>query len=138
MSISAIPTSTFSQSPLTAPSSAYRQDFAQLGQDLKSGNLSAAQQDYSNLQQELQNPAGRANNLLHQHHRHLNGGASQLPDQNPLQQLLTQLGLDLSSGNLSAAQQAYSHFQAQSPVLNGTAAHPTEPPVHASPVSFSA
>lgn len=134
MSISAIPSSTFSQSPLTAPNRLYKQDFAQLGQDLISGNLSGAQQDYSSLRQDLQDGAGRAISLF-LHHHHL-GGLGQRTDQNPLQQLLTQLGQDLSSGNLSAAQQAYSKLQAQSPASSINFPHNTEPPARASSAGF--
>jgi hypothetical protein len=74
------------------------QAFNQLSQDLKSGNLSAAQQDYQTVQQDFQNQTSRAH---HHHHRGGNGGSE-------LTQLLEQLGQDLQSGSLSAAQQAYS------------------------------
>jgi outer membrane protein assembly factor BamD (BamD/ComL family) len=75
------------------------QAFNQLSQDLKSGNLSAAQQDYATIQQDFQNQAGRVH---HGHHRHGGHGGSELT------QLLEQLGQELQSGSLSAAQQAYS------------------------------
>lgn len=78
------------------------QAFQQLSSDLQSGNLSAAQKDYSTIQQDLQSHAG------HHSHRMKAGGGS---DQNLLLQDLTQLGQDLSSGNLTAAQQAYATLQ---------------------------
>jgi hypothetical protein len=78
------------------------QAFQQLSTDLQSGNLSAAQKDYSTIQQDLQSHAG------HHSHRMKAGGGS---GQNLLLQDLTQLGQDLSSGNLTAAQQAYATLQ---------------------------
>jgi len=75
------------------------QAFNQLSQDLKSGNLSAAQQDYATIQQDFQNHTSRA----HHHHHHGGGNGG-----NEISQLLEQLGQDLQSGSLSAAQQAYS------------------------------
>jgi len=132
MSITAIPSSTFSQLPLSASNSVYQQEFAQLGQDLKSGNLSAVQQDYSTLQQSLQNPADPAPRM--HHHQHFRGGPGIDQNASPL---LTQLGQDLSSGNLSAAQQAYSYLQAQSPISTIGTQHGIEPPVKAAPVSIS-
>jgi len=75
------------------------QAFNQLSQDLKSGNLSAAQQDYQTIQQDFQSHASRA------HHHHHSGGGN---GGSEITQLLQQLGQDLQSGSLSAAQQAYS------------------------------
>jgi outer membrane protein assembly factor BamD (BamD/ComL family) len=71
--------------------------FNQLSQDLKSGNLSAAQQEYASIQRDFQNQKPH----VHHHHYHgaRNGGE--------ITQLFQQLGQDLQSGNLSAAQQAY-------------------------------
>jgi hypothetical protein len=133
MSITAIPSSTFSQR-VSATNKAYQQDFAQLGQDLKSGNLSAAQQDYSTLQRDLKNPADPAPRL----HRHLRvgGGPVPGPDENT-SQLLAQLGQDLSSGSISAAQQAYSQLLAQLPQSTIGAQPGIEPPVRTSPVSIN-
>ncbi|HUO24419.1 MAG TPA: hypothetical protein VMU61_02060 [Candidatus Aquilonibacter sp.] len=79
------------------------QAFGQLGQDLQSGDLTAAQQDYSNLTQDLQNQSGQ----IHHHHHHHGGGGQN----NTLEQDFDQLGQDLQSGNLSAAQQAYGSLQ---------------------------
>ncbi len=62
-------------------------EFQQLGQDLQSGNLTQAQQDYTTLSQNLP-------------------GASQASS-NPVLQAFAQLGKDLHAGNLQAAQQDY-------------------------------
>ncbi len=71
-----------------------RQEFQQLGQDLQSGNLSAAQSDFATLQQ-LQPQT-----------------SSTSPTQsNPITQEFSQLATDLKSGNVSAAQQDYSTIQ---------------------------
>ena len=80
------------------------QEFNQLSQDLKSGNVSAAQKDYTTIQQDLQNQAGQTH---HHHHHHGGGGGGS----SVISQLLNQLGQALQSGNLSAAQQAYSTLQ---------------------------
>jgi len=66
-------------------------EFQQLGQDLQSGNLTQAQQDYTTLSQNIP-------------------GASQASS-NPLLQAFAQLGKDLQSGNLQAAQQDYTTVQ---------------------------
>lgn len=80
------------------------QAFQKLAQDLKSGNLSAAQQDFSTIQQDVQAQAGR-------HHHHGQGQDSSGTQQNPIAELFSELGQALRSGNLSAAQQAYSTLQ---------------------------
>jgi hypothetical protein len=66
-------------------------EFQQLGQDLQSGNLTQAQQDYAALSQNLPNGSQATTN--------------------PVLQALTQLGQDLQSGNLQAAQQDYATVQ---------------------------
>lgn len=66
-------------------------EFEQLGQDLQSGNLTQAQQDYATLSQNLPNTGSSATT--------------------PVLQALTQLGQDLQSGNLQAAQQDYAAVQ---------------------------
>jgi outer membrane protein assembly factor BamD (BamD/ComL family) len=68
----------------------FRQDFQQLGQDLQAGNLSAAQSDFTTLQQ-----------LTGQ-----NSSASQ--SSHSISQDFSQLGQDLQAGNLTAAQQDFS------------------------------
>ncbi len=69
----------------------FQQEFKQLGQDLQSGNLSAAQTDFASLEK-LQPSSTPASS-------------------NPIAQAFNQLSTDLQSGNLSAAQQDYSNIQ---------------------------
>jgi outer membrane protein assembly factor BamD (BamD/ComL family) len=71
-----------------------QQEFQQLGQDLESGNLSAAQSDFTTLQ-----------NLLPQ------SSSASAQSNNPIAQAFSQLGTDLASGNLSAAQQDFATIQ---------------------------
>ncbi len=99
--------STSSTASATSPttSNPIEQEFAQLAQDLQSGNLSAAQQDYSTIQQDMQSAMA-----VHGHHHHHHSESSQ---ENQLSQLFSQLGQDLQSGNLSAAQQDYTTLQQQ-------------------------
>jgi len=69
--------------------------FQQLGQDLVSGNLSAAQSDFATLEQAFTQPAA----------------VSSSSTSNPVAEAFQQLATDLKSGNLSAAQQDYSTIQ---------------------------
>jgi len=86
-----------------------QQAFAQLAQDLQSGNLSAAKQDYSTLQQDMQSAMA-----VHGHHHHHHSESSQnSSQQNPIEQMFSQLGQDLQSGNLSAAQTDFTSLQQQ-------------------------
>ena len=73
----------------------FRQEFQQLGQDLQSGNLSAAQADFATLQQLEPQSSSSASSS----------------SSNPIAQAFNQLSQDLQSGNLSAAQQDYSTIQ---------------------------
>jgi outer membrane protein assembly factor BamD (BamD/ComL family) len=73
----------------------FKQEFQQLGQDLQSGNLSAAQADFATLQKPGQTSS--------------NSSSSQTSS--PIQQAFNQLSQDLQSGNLSGAQQDYSQIQ---------------------------
>jgi soluble cytochrome b562 len=84
------------------------QAFEQLSQDLQSGNVSAAQQDFTTIQQDFQNLAQAQPQTQTQppEHHHHHGGSD-----GAISQLITQLGQALQSGNLSAAQQAYSTLQ---------------------------
>jgi outer membrane protein assembly factor BamD (BamD/ComL family) len=85
------------------------QAFAQLEQDIQSGNTSAAQQDYSNIQQIFQQHA-HSNHRLHTGgFDGAPGGESTLPG--GVSQLFQQLGQALQSGDLSGAQQAYTSLQ---------------------------
>jgi|HubBroStandDraft_4_1064222.scaffolds.fasta_scaffold160510_2 outer membrane protein assembly factor BamD (BamD/ComL family) len=72
-----------------------QQEFQQLGQDLQSGNLPAAQSDFATLQS--LEPKGNSN--------------SSSQGNGPIAQAFNQLSQDLQSGNLSAAQQDYSTLQ---------------------------
>ena len=72
----------------------FQQEFKQLGEDLQSGNLSAAQSDFATLQQaQPQN------------------GTTSSASSNPLQQAFHQLAQDLQSVNLSGAQQDDANIQ---------------------------
>jgi len=77
--------------------------FNQLSADLQSGSLTGAQQDYAALKQDFQNLAtqSQAGHLHHHHHHH--GGS----EDSAINQMFQQLGQDLQSGQLAAAQQAY-------------------------------
>jgi hypothetical protein len=103
--------STLSQnisSPLQS-NSALAQAFSALASALQSGNLAAAQQAYSTFQQDLQQ-AG----FGHRHHHHQFSGSSQTTgtsSSGTLSQLFNTLGSALQSGDLSAAQAAYSTIQ---------------------------
>jgi outer membrane protein assembly factor BamD (BamD/ComL family) len=84
-----------SQSTLPHNNVRLRENIGQLGEDLQSGNLSAAQQDFATLQQ--------------------TGSQSTSPNStqsnNPITHAFNQLAVDLQSGNVSGAQQAYSNIQ---------------------------
>src|ERR1039457_4575293 len=79
----------------TNPYAQARQDFQNLGNALQSGNLTAAQQAFAQLQQP--NP---------------NSGQSQsTQNSNPASQAVQNLGSALQSGDLSGAQQAFAQLQ---------------------------
>jgi outer membrane protein assembly factor BamD (BamD/ComL family) len=82
------------------------QAFSTLGSALQSGNVSAAQQAYTALQQDVQQ-AGQGH---HHHHQHAGSGSetSSSSAGGTLSQLFSSLASALQSGNLSAAQTAYS------------------------------
>jgi hypothetical protein len=95
MSISAL-SNAFSNSQTGAlPQPLQNSQFQQLGKDLTSGNLSAAQSDFATLQQAFAQTAAPA--------------ASSTA--NPVAQAFQQLSTDLKSGNLSGAKQDYSSIQ---------------------------
>lgn len=132
MSITGISSTALSQYPLNNVSKTVRQDFQQLGQDLKSGDLSDARHDFTTLRRDLltqtaQTPDGVHNNHLLRIRDN---------DQGPLFQDLNQLRQDLTSGNLSAAQQAYTALKTDV-VGNQSRLGPpvSEPPVSQPPVS---
>jgi transcriptional regulator of heat shock response len=139
MSITGIASSVLNQNSLDAASKLFQQDFKQIGQDLKSGSLSSAKQDFATLQNDLLTKTASSLHQIHNNHI-LSTGAANLTDQNSqsLVQDLTQLGQSLSSGNLSAAQQAYAALQTQSSAqttTTGIGGHYTEPPVYHPPVT---
>jgi len=76
----------------------FQQEFQQLGEDLQSGNLSAAQTDFATLQQLSPQSSSTTS-------------TSSSESSNPLAQAFNQLAQDIQSGNLSAAQQDYSNIQ---------------------------
>lgn len=111
-----------SASPSSSSSSANTnnpivQAFSQLSQDMQSGNLSAAQQDYSTIQQDIQNRAARYAG----HHHHSDSSSST----NAMSQLFSQLGQELQSGSLSSAQQTYSTMQQDLQLLGQSATQST-------------
>jgi hypothetical protein len=67
----------------------------QLGNNLKSGNLSAAKASFATLQQSAPQTSS----------------TSSSQSSNPIAQAFTQLGKDLQSGNVPAAQQDYSQHK---------------------------
>jgi outer membrane protein assembly factor BamD (BamD/ComL family) len=73
----------------------FKQEFQQLGEDLQSGNLTAAQSDFAALEQVGPNSNSTASG----------------PASSPLANAFQQLSKDLQSGNLSAAQQDYTTMQ---------------------------
>jgi exonuclease VII large subunit len=87
--------STSSISSMFSQLQQFQQEFQQLGQDLSSGNLSAAKSDFVTLQSDLP----QANSK------------STAQSNNPIAQAFSQLSQDLQAGNLSAAQQDYSTIQ---------------------------
>jgi outer membrane protein assembly factor BamD (BamD/ComL family) len=96
-------------SDLSANNNPIAQAFNQLAQDLHAGNVTAAQQDFSTIQQDFQNAQSKAPAPSggHHHHHAFSGQSST----SPLAQLFSQLGQALQTGNLSSAQQAYSTLQ---------------------------
>jgi outer membrane protein assembly factor BamD (BamD/ComL family) len=76
----------------TNNSTNFQQEFQQLGQDLQSGNLSAAQSDFATLQNASQTTAATQSS-------------------SPIAQAFSKLSQDLQSGNLTAAQSDYSTLQ---------------------------
>ncbi len=85
------------------------QAVAQLGQDLKSGNLTAAQSDFTTLQQDIQQQQSSGGGG-HHHHFHTDNSSSS-SQQSGIASLFASLGQSLQSGNLTAAQQTYSTLQ---------------------------
>jgi outer membrane protein assembly factor BamD (BamD/ComL family) len=114
-------TATTNTTPTTTGATSVAQQFAQLGQDLQSGNLQAAQQDYTNLQQTAQQNGAQQVGGHHRGHHH-HGGDSQSASStssssssssqtNPIAQAFSTLSQDLQAGNLSGAQSAFATLQ---------------------------
>lgn len=106
-------------STTTTGTTSTAQQFAQLGQDLQSGNLQAAQQDYTNIQQTAQqNATQQVGGHHHRGHHHHGGGlqsassnSSSSSQSNPIAQAFSTLAQDLQGGNLSGAQSAFATLQ---------------------------
>ena len=87
--------STLSTQSVQSKKQQFAQEFQQLGTDLQSGNLSAAQTDFATLQQ-----LGSQSN-----------STSSSQNSDPIVQAFNQLSKDLQSGNITAAQQDYATIQ---------------------------
>jgi len=108
-------------SPSTAAgSNPVTQAIAQLGNDLQSGNLSAAQSDFTTLQQDLQQQIGGQGGPIRghgHHHRHHAGNsqdfssATQLSQNNSITREFSLLAQSLQGGNLQGAQNAFATLQ---------------------------
>jgi hypothetical protein len=94
MAASAVSSNLFNSESVQSQHQQIVQEFQQLGKDLQSGNLSAAQSDFATLQQDVSQTAA----------------ASSTQSANPIAQAFSQLGQDLKSGNLASAQQDYSNI----------------------------
>ena len=124
------------------------QQFNQLGQALQSGNLQAAQQDYTAIRQAVQQNAGTtlssaqpaAGHHHHSHHHHVersqdssSASSSSSQEAHSIEQAFGQLAQSLSTGNLQGAQQAYSALQTDLQQIGGFAT--SAPPSGGSTVS---
>jgi hypothetical protein len=77
------------------------QAFTALAQDLQSGNISGAQQDYATIQQDSQRQQ-QGSSPVHHHHHHGGGGGGQQG---------SQISSALQAGNPSSAQTAFAALQ---------------------------
>ena len=93
---------------VASPQPSFQKEFQKLGQDLKSGNVSAAQQDFGNLQKAVPDQSVQT-----YHHHHHSGAreSTSLGQPSTLAHEFAQLGQDLQAGNVAAARQAYSAVQ---------------------------
>lgn len=113
----------------TTGATSLTQEFAQLGQDLQSRNLQAAQQDDTNLQQTAQqNGAQQTMGHHYRGHHHHGGGfqavsstSSSSAQTNPIVQAFSTLAQDLQAGNLSGAQSAFATLQSDLQQIGGFA-----------------
>ena len=98
----------------TTTSNPANQSFNQLASDLQSGNLAAAQKDFSTVQQDIKGYGSPPINYFQGHGRISTGGGSGSPTtQNSLAQDLSQTGQNLISNSPARAQQAYANLQQQ-------------------------
>jgi hypothetical protein len=113
MSISGIVSNAYNQQQQSTTAASYQKQLQQLGQALQTGNLSAAQSDFASLEQAFSqaSPAAASNSST---------AGSAL---SPTAQALNQLGNDLKSGNLSAAQKDFSTVQQDIQNLGPPVAH---------------
>lgn len=116
----------------SSPAQSAQQEFQQLGQDLQSGNLSAARQDFAAIEQGTRQ---RTSQILH-HHYHFSSLGTQPSSTSSLTQDFGTLAKALQSGNLSAAQSAFTTLQQAidqpSTALDpGAAAAGSQPPPNA-------
>jgi hypothetical protein len=100
MSVAGILGGGWNSSSITSQFRLTNTEFQQLGQDLASGNLSAAQSDFSVLQQAFGQTAGSSSS-----------STSAPSTSNPIAQAFQQLSSDLKSGNLTGAQKDYSTIE---------------------------
>ena len=75
----------------------FQQEFQQLGQDLQSGNMSAAQSDFATLKQDMPQSSSTT--------------SSSAQSGSGIATAFSQLAQDLQSGNLTAAQSDYATLQ---------------------------
>jgi outer membrane protein assembly factor BamD (BamD/ComL family) len=101
------------------------QAFAQLGQDLQSGNLGAAQQDFTTIREDSTQQLNVSPVQIHHlhHHRVENAeSSSSSPSSqqvNPILQDFSKLAQSLQSGNLQSAQQAFATLQTDLQQIGG-------------------
>ena len=113
--ISAATQSNATDAASTSGNSAVAQAFAQLGNDLQSGNLQRAQQDFTNLQQDLTQISSHKAAGYQGHHRHYTessqSSSSSSQQTDPISQAFNTLAQGLQAGNLSGAQSGFSALQ---------------------------
>jgi hypothetical protein len=120
----------------TSTSNLVAQSFKQLASDVQSGNISASQKDLSTLQQDLQSQSGaESTQRLHHNHRMRYPGTG--PDGIRTPQGASQPGQTLTTGSLSAVQQAYA-VQGETALSAISGLNQAEPPVSGSPLSLEA
>jgi hypothetical protein len=128
-------------SPSTAATSTtLSQVVALLGNDLQSGNLSAAQSDFTTLQQDLQGVGAQGGQIHgHRHHRHHaerpqdSPSSTQVSQNNSITQEFSALAQSLQSGNLQGAQSAFAALRNDLQQIGGI----SPPTLNASPTAGS-